>query len=96
MSQYKGNIPSWVRKFRQQMAVQDVLAGRKVIITKSLTDPGGIRRATDRFGRPDKRLDLIRFRILDPTDIAAGMEARRKALTSAENHVTIAEQSTTE
>lgn len=72
------------------MSVADVLAGRKVIVTRSLTDPGGIRRATDRFGRPDARLDAIRFRILDPADIAAGMK-RRNRLTESENDVTVVE-----
>lgn len=86
MSRYRGNIPSWIRSFRQRMSIQDVLTGRKVIVTRSLTDPGGIRRSTDQFGRPDKRLDQIRFRILDPADLI-----RRKPLTSAENSDTIVE-----
>lgn len=94
MSRYKGNIPSWIRKFRQYMSINDVLAGRKVIVTRSLTDPGGIRRATDRFGRPDKRLDQIRFRILDPADIARGMQ--KKPLTETEIDANMSKQSTTE
>lgn len=79
-------IPRFIRRFRQLMSIQEVINGNKVLVTRSLTDPGGIRRSTDRFGRPDKRLDQIRFRILDPADLI-----RRKPLTSAENNATIVE-----
>lgn len=95
MSRYKGNIPSWIRKFRQAMSIQAVIQGDKVIVTRSLTDPGGIRRSTDRFGRPDKRLDLIRFRILDPADIQRGLQAQQKALTNPENDAILESQSPT-
>ena len=90
---YRGNLPKWLRKFRQMMSIQEVINGNKVIVTRSMTDPGGIRRSTDRFGRPDKRLDAIRFRILDPADIQRGM--MKKSLTPDENHVTVVENQPT-
>lgn len=65
---YKGNMPRFMRRFMKRLVIEDVLAGRKVIIGSSMTDPGGIRRATDRHGRPDPRLKDIEWRIIRPTN----------------------------
>lgn len=72
MSLYKGPTPRWERRFRRHLAIADVLAGRKLIVQRSGIDPGGIRRALDRHGRPDPRLDAIRWRLIDPKYIRFG------------------------
>ena len=58
MSRYRGSdLPRFVRKFKRQLTVLDVIHGRKVIVPRQVSpngiviEPGGIRRATNRFGK---------------------------------------------
>lgn len=67
MSRYRGSdLPRFIRRFRRQLSVMDLIKGRKVIVPRTfytdpdtgkheILDPGGIRRTTNRFG---KRIEI--------------------------------------
>ena len=38
MSQFKGGLPRWQRRFRKLLTAQDILQGRKVLVETHLDD----------------------------------------------------------